>query len=61
MLRRNCPNLERTVEIRATARRAAITRVRGGTNLNCTFQIWTIFSHLHRVSAAKILCTIITR
>jgi hypothetical protein len=27
----------------ATARHTAVMRVRGGANLNCTFQIWAIF------------------
>jgi hypothetical protein len=36
---------ECTGEYNATARRAAVTRVRGGANLKCTFQIWAIFSH----------------
>jgi hypothetical protein len=37
--------LECIGEYSATARPAAVTRVRGGANLNCTFQIWAIFSH----------------
>jgi hypothetical protein len=36
---------ECTGEYSSTARRAAVTCVRGGANLNRTFQIWTIFSH----------------
>jgi hypothetical protein len=36
---------KRTGEYRATARHMAVMRVRGGANLNCTFQIWAIFSH----------------
>jgi hypothetical protein len=31
-------------EYSATARRAAVTRVRGGANLNCKFEIQIIFS-----------------
>jgi hypothetical protein len=37
--------LECTRAYSATARRAAITLVHGGVNFNCTFQLWTIFSH----------------
>jgi hypothetical protein len=37
--------LEFTGEYSATARRAAVTRVRGGANLNCTSQLRAIFSH----------------
>jgi hypothetical protein len=37
--------LECTGENSSTARRAAITRVRGGANLNCTVQLRAIFSH----------------
>jgi hypothetical protein len=36
---------ECTREYSATARRAAVTRVRGGANLNCTSQLRAIFSH----------------
>jgi hypothetical protein len=36
---------ECTEEYSATNRRAAVKRVHGGANLNCTFQIWAIFSH----------------
>jgi hypothetical protein len=36
---------ECTGEYSVTARRAAVTRMRGGANLNCTFKIWSIFSH----------------
>jgi hypothetical protein len=38
-------SLECTGEYSATAMRAAVTRVRRGRNLNCTFQILAIFSH----------------
>jgi hypothetical protein len=37
--------LECTGECSATARRAAVTCVRDGANLNCTSQLRTIFSH----------------
>jgi hypothetical protein len=37
--------LECTGENRSIARCAAVTRVRGGANLNCSLQIWAIFSH----------------
>jgi hypothetical protein len=37
--------LEFTGEYSATARRTAVTRVRGGVNLNCTSQLRVILSH----------------
>jgi hypothetical protein len=40
-----CISFECTGEHSTTARRAAIMRVHGRVNLNCTFQIWAIFSH----------------
>jgi hypothetical protein len=36
---------ECTSEYHATARHTAVMHVHGGANLNCTFQIWAIFSH----------------
>jgi hypothetical protein len=54
--------LEFTGQYSATTRRAAVTRVRGGANMNCMCQLRAIFfAPLYRVSAAKILCMVITR
>jgi hypothetical protein len=40
-----CTAFECTGENIATARRAAVTRVRCGTNLNCIFKVGAVFSH----------------
>jgi hypothetical protein len=41
-----CSPLECTGEYSATTRRAAVMRMRCGSNLNCSIQLWAVFSHL---------------